>query len=258
MPTPIPARSATGSTSAGSAAQPAERRDDHHRDEHRRGEPVDPGHRAVPRDTMREDDVEGEERRVREREGDADRLRLELDVGEEVDAADREDERGAVPQRARPESGEPDHRQELDRGHRAERQPVDGDVEADVHHREHRAQREDEPRPGGVEGRERPPRPPPRGEDRRRGRDPEPRDPEGRHEREEKHGEGRPQVVEDGAADEVGLGRDPIEARRPLRLARESMEKVSRRSYDSEMDDRRAGRYTWMEGVTRRWPPKRS
>ncbi len=45
---------------------------------------------------MAEHDVEGEERRVREREGQAERLALEPDPGERVDAADREQERGGV------------------------------------------------------------------------------------------------------------------------------------------------------------------
>ena len=71
---------------------------------------------------MREHDVEGEQGSVREREGDADRLALELDVGEQVDAGDRERERGGVARRARAERGEADHGQELDRGDRAERQ----------------------------------------------------------------------------------------------------------------------------------------
>ena len=49
--------------------------------------------RPIPgsaREAVREHDVEREERRVREREGDADRLALELDVGQQVDADDRE------------------------------------------------------------------------------------------------------------------------------------------------------------------------
>ena len=45
---------------------------------------------------MAEDDVRGEEDGVRERERDAERLALEPDVGEEVDAADGEGERGAL------------------------------------------------------------------------------------------------------------------------------------------------------------------
>ena len=101
------------------------------------------------RDPVAEHDVRGEEHGVRERERDAERLALEPDVGEEVDAADGECERGGVPPRPRAERGERDHRQELDRRDRAERQPVDREVEADVHHRQHGAPG-DERRPAAL------------------------------------------------------------------------------------------------------------
>ena len=164
-------------------------------------------------DAVREDDVEREERGVGEGERDPDGLGRELDVGEQVDAADRQDEREAVPRRPRADRRERDHRQELDRRHGAERQPVDGDVEADVHHGEHRPHGDDEPPPGDVEGGERPPRAAPGGEDQRRARDAQPRDPERLDEREEEHGEGRPEVVEDRATRRSrSAGGSPLDA----------------------------------------------
>ena len=110
IPTPIPASSTTGSTSAGTASQPPSGVATTQRDEHGGGEPVDPGHRPVLRHAVRDDDVEGEERRVGEGERQPDRLGRELDVREQVDAADGEHERGAVPERPRaraPRAGSP-------------------------------------------------------------------------------------------------------------------------------------------------------
>jgi hypothetical protein len=56
-----------------------------------------------------------------------------VDVGEDVDAWDRERERDTVAEGSNTECGEHDHRQELDGGDGAERQPVDREVEAAVH-----------------------------------------------------------------------------------------------------------------------------
>ena len=100
---------------------------------------------------MAEDDVDGEERRVRECEGEPERLGDEEDVGEDVDAGDRNDERESVAGVPRSERGERDHRQELDRGDRPERQPLDREVEAAVHDAERGAEGEDQPPLAGVE-----------------------------------------------------------------------------------------------------------
>ena len=137
----MPAASATGSSSAGAALEPRERRHDDHRDEHRRREPVDRSQLAAAGDAVREHDVAGEEHGVGDRERDAERLPSESHVDQQVHTDHRERERGEVAQRADAERGERDHRQELDRRDRAQRQPVDGEVEADVHHREHDAER---------------------------------------------------------------------------------------------------------------------
>ena len=152
-----------------------------------------------------EHDVRREEDGIRERERDADRLPLETDVDERVDARDGEDERGEVAGRAGAERGEHDHRQELDRGHRAEGQPVDGDVEAGVHDGEDDAEGEHEPPDVPPATAHCPPWTPPRREHGARARDPQPRDPERVDAREEQHREGRPEVVEDRADDEERL-----------------------------------------------------
>ena len=64
-----------------------ERRHRHERGDHRRREPVQP---AALRHAVAEHDVEREERGVGEREGEPERLALEPDPGERVDAADGE------------------------------------------------------------------------------------------------------------------------------------------------------------------------
>jgi hypothetical protein len=55
------------------------------------------------------------------------------------------------------------------------------------------------------------PRAPPQREDRRGRRDPHPRHPEHVDAGEQQHGEGRPEVVEDRADHEVGLGRGRLD-----------------------------------------------
>ena len=101
-----------------------------------------------------------------------------------------------VAPRAHPERGEHDHRQELDRRDRGQRQPVDRRVEAAVHDRQHEA-------PGDhVAIAQQVPGPPPGGEDQRGRGDPQPRHPEHVDAREQQHGERRAEVVEDGADDE--------------------------------------------------------
>ena len=158
---------------------------------------------------MAEHDVEGEEHRVRERERDPERLGLELDVREQVDAGDRQQQGGAVPQGPRPEGGERDHRQELDRRDRPERQPVDREVEA-----ARSSQRAPRPRRAACGVRSRSSRAYARHGLRQsaktaaRCRDAEPRHAERVDAREQQDRERRPEVVEDRAADEVGVRRE--------------------------------------------------
>ncbi len=193
--------------------------DGHGGDQHRRGQPVDPADRRAARDAVREDDVEREEGGVGEREGDADGLALELDVGEQVDAGHGERQREPVSRRPRAERRKRDDRQELDRGHSSERQPVDRHVEAAVHHREDDAEREEQRSGLAVESRARAPRPAPGGEDGARAGDPEPGHAEGVDTREEQHGKRGPEVVEDCASDEVGLRRRTQDGTAPARPA---------------------------------------
>jgi hypothetical protein len=136
----------------------ADRRDEDEGEQHRRREPVDP---ARPRDTVRDGDVRGEQRGVREREDDAERLALEPDVREHVDAAGGDEDRRHVARHACAEQRQQDRADELDCGDGCERQPVDRLVEARVHRREDAAQRRDLHPALAVERAERAPRPPP-------------------------------------------------------------------------------------------------
>ena len=154
---------------------------------------------------MGEHDVDGEECGVREREGHPDRLAFELDVRQQIDADNRETERRGVPGRSGAERGQQDHGQELDRRDSPERQPVDGDVEAHVHHRKDRAEREHDVSSVAVEAREPSPRPSPEGEHHRRTCDPKPGDAERLDPSEEEHRERGPEIVEDRAPDEERL-----------------------------------------------------
>ena len=153
MPTATPAASTTGSVSAGTAAQPPIGVATRSATSIDRTERIDSARPGEPGDAVPEHDVEREEGGVREREGDAERLPGEHDVCEQVDAEDCERQRGAVPPGARPERREHDHGQELDRGDRAERQPVDREVEAAVHDAEHGAPRDDRAALGAAERR---------------------------------------------------------------------------------------------------------
>ena len=157
--------------------------------------------------TVGEHDVQREERGVGERERQAQRLGDELHVGEQVDARHRERQRRQVARRTRADRGERDDRQELDRGDGAEREPVDRHVEADVHQREDGTPGDQQPPSLAVLRRVRAPGPAPEREDQRRRGDPQPRDAEHVDAREEQHSERRAEVVEDGAAEEVQVGR---------------------------------------------------
>ena len=61
-------------------ARKPDRGDEDEREQHRRREAVHAAHRRAPRDPVREHDVGGEEGRVGECEGDADRLAGEANV----------------------------------------------------------------------------------------------------------------------------------------------------------------------------------
>ena len=184
----------------------AQRGDDDGGDQHRGREPVDAAERVALGDAVGEHDVQREQPGVGEREREAERLRGELHVGEQVDARHRERQGGEVARRACAERRERDDRQELDRGDRAEREPVDRRVEADVHQRQDRAPGEQQPAPVAILRGVRAPRPAPQREDQRRGRDPQPRHAEHVDAREEQHGERGAEVVEDRADEEVQMG----------------------------------------------------
>ena len=211
-PTPIPAAIATGSEKAWAALESPIGETKRKASSIAAARPSIAAQPRAPRDAVGEDDVGGEQRCVRKGEGDPDRLALELHVRQQVDACGRRRDRGDVASRARADRGQQDRADELDRRNRRQREPVDRDVEADVHRGEDGAQRDDQRPPAAIEREERPPGPPPEGEDRGGGGDPEPRDAEHVHPGEQQDREGRPEVVEDGAADEVRLRRQRIDS----------------------------------------------
>ena len=92
---------------------------------------------------MREHDVGGEEPRVREGEDDPGGVTAEAHVGQEVDPERGGGNRGEVPPGQRGEQCERHGPHELDRRDGRERQPVDREVEARVHHGQRAAHRED-------------------------------------------------------------------------------------------------------------------
>src|SRR5215207_7418995 len=144
-PTPIPAASATGSSSAGSAAQPPIGVTTTSATSIDAARPSIPIARSPCATLLTEDDVRGEEHGVRERESDAERLSFEAHVREEVHTEDGQCQGSGVARCARAERREGENREKLDRGDRAERQAVDRQVEARVHHREHRSPRQERP-----------------------------------------------------------------------------------------------------------------
>jgi len=118
----------------GHRGPPGHRRDDHGGDEHRRPESVDAGQRlAVLGDAVGEHDVEGEQGGVRAGQRERERLVADVHAGEQRHAGRRERERDGVARRARAERRERDDGEELDGRDGAQREAVDGEVEAAVH-----------------------------------------------------------------------------------------------------------------------------
>ena len=184
----------------------------HHRDrgcQHGAREAVDAGDGGASGHAVGGDDVAGEERGVHECEPDAERGAADLDAGDGVDAGDRQDERRRVPPRSHACRREHDDGKEFDRRDGAEREVIDGGVETRVHRREHGAHERHEPARRRVGGGESSPRPSPCAQDDRRAHDPKPRDTQRLDPGEQQDGEGRTEIVEDRAADEVAPGREP-------------------------------------------------
>ena len=152
---------------------------------------------------VREADVEGEQHGVRGGERDAERVVHEVHVGDEVDAGDGEQEGREVGAGADCTGGQRDHRQELDRGDGAQRQPVDREVEAGVHRREHRPPGHQQSAGVALEPRPGLPGPAPQREHHRRRGDPEPGDAQDVDPGEQQHRERGAEVVEHRADHEV-------------------------------------------------------
>jgi len=82
-------------------------------------------------------DVGREQQRVGGREGDPDGLDDQANVGQQVHADDGQHQGQAIAFRTRGNGGQRDHRQELDGRHGAQRESIDGQVEAAVHRRQY-------------------------------------------------------------------------------------------------------------------------
>ena len=87
-------------------------------------------------------------------------------------------------------------------------------IEARIHQRQHDTEARDDPALAIVQPPVIAPWPPPQGEDRPGARDPEPGDAERGQMGEEKHREGRAQIVEDRADEEIDMGRQAVGQRR--------------------------------------------
>ena len=133
-------------------------------------------------------------------------------MGQQVDAKDRREDCGEVSRRAGADHRQGDRPDELDRGNGRERQTVDRNVEAGVHDREDRAKRDDQQPAVAVERYELAPGPAPKGEDERRRGDTQPRDAKHVDPCEEQDRERWAEVVEDRAADEVGMRRYGVDS----------------------------------------------
>src|SRR6266540_4626346 len=132
-PTPMPAPSATGSSNAFAAPKPPIGVIATAAISIAAASPSIRSRAALRETRVREHDVDREQGGVGEREGDAERRGREPDVGEDVDAGNRQCECDAVAAITDAQGGEQDHRQELDRGDGAQRQSVDREVEDAVH-----------------------------------------------------------------------------------------------------------------------------
>jgi hypothetical protein len=181
----------------------SDRKRDDGGEQHGQCQAVHPAHVRALRHPVAENDVEREQDGVGRGEGEAERLRDQADVREQVHPRDGEDEREEVAAAARADRGQDDDGKELDRGDGAEWQPVDGQVEQAVHHREHRGPGAEQPPGSTVEHPPDPPGPAPHGEDQRSGGDAQPRHSQGLDAGEQEHRERRPEVVEDRRHHEV-------------------------------------------------------
>ena len=121
-PTPIPAASATGSANARAASTLPIGETNSEGEQHGGSEAVDASRLRPAREAMRQDDVDGEQRRVGEGERNADGLPGELDVRQQVDAGDRGADAREVAGRAQADESERDRADEFDRRHRRKRQ----------------------------------------------------------------------------------------------------------------------------------------
>jgi hypothetical protein len=158
-----------------------------------------------------EHDVQHEQRAVREREGEAERLPGDADRRDGGHTRRGEDEGRGVARGSCAGGGQDHGAEELDRADRGQRQPVHREVERRVHHGQHRAQGEQRAAAAPAQRPDASPWPPPEREHRGRAGYPQPGHPEHVQPGEQQHRQRRAQVVEDGADAEVRLRRHPAE-----------------------------------------------
>jgi hypothetical protein len=159
---------------------------------------------------MPEHDIRDEERCVGKGEQESQGFAFDPDIRQEVHAADRKPERDQVPPAPHAQSGEAERAEKLDSPDRAEREPLDGQIEERVHGGEDDAEL-DQRDPGTSTHRSKQaPGPSPRCEDGRGAGDAQPRHAQDVDPAEEKSGECGPEVMEDRAHKKEDVRRDAV------------------------------------------------
>jgi hypothetical protein len=171
-----------------------------------------------------QDDVGHEQAAVGEGKGEAERVAVQPDRGDDDHSRRGEGQRPGVAPGPRPGRGQDHGPEKLDRAHRRQREPRHRQVERRVHHGQHHAQGQQRPaarRTQRPDLPDQPSRPPPGREHHRRAGDPQPRHPEHAHPRKQQHRQRRPQVMEGRADQEERLRRNPPPRRPPPPRPRE-------------------------------------
>jgi hypothetical protein len=153
-------------------------------------------------------DVGHEQRTVGERKYKAERLVDDADIGQQVDAANRQRQRERIPTRPGAERGQHDWPGKLDSADGAQREAGNRQVEARVHGGEDDAERHQRAELRRRQAAHQSPGSAPHRKDDRGARNAQPRNTQDVHLLEQENGEGRAEVVEHGAHQEVRVGRD--------------------------------------------------
>ena len=159
---------------------------------------------------MAQHHIHNEQRTVAERKHIRQRRSSNPHIRQHRNTRNPQPQRHQIPPRAHPRRRQCDRPEELDRPHRAQRDPRNGLVKDGIHRAEHHAQRNDQPSLLAPEARQQPPRPAPHRKHHGCRHDPQPRDAERRQRREQQHRERRPQIVEHRADQEIELRRNGL------------------------------------------------